>query len=102
MPLLFQANKPAWPYQLNKDSDLAQGLLLWGSGDPSGGATLADLGGRSFNGTIEGTVPSLGFWAPGNGGGKGSLRLDGSTNDVNFGTASVLNPLAVTMSIWVN
>lgn len=74
--------KSQWPYTLNRSSDQAQGLVGWWPGGPSGGPRLFDQSGRGNHGIINGTIPATGIWAAGNGGGKGALTPDGSTNYV--------------------
>jgi trimeric autotransporter adhesin len=96
-----RVQKPLWPFVLNRAIDQAQGLVGWWPGGPSGGQRLFDMSGRGNHGTINGTIPTTGVWATGNGGDKSSLLLDGSTNSVTaldgrFPSGSA----ARTVSVW--
>src|ERR1700722_1083598 len=100
---LFQANKPAWPYVLNKDSDLAQGLVGWWPGDPSGGTKLYDLSGRNNHGALTALTPfsATQGWAPALSGGKSAIR-NGGTNSYVVTASEVFDPSTtnLTASCW--
>lgn len=94
----YVVKKPLWPYVLDVNSPQAPGLVGWYPGDPSGGGKLFDLSGRQRNMTLFGTVPTRGFWSPGNDGGN-SINLDGSTNYAAVASTLVSTP-PFTLSAW--
>ncbi len=101
---LPRQKKPQWPYVLNRDSDLANGLIGWWPGDPPGGNKLWDLSGKGHNGTLTNFpnpfVPTQG-WAQGLDGGRSAISYtQGSSNYVDLGNSSALNPALMTVSCW--
>jgi hypothetical protein len=73
--------KPEWPYEINLDSDQAQGLIRWFSCDPAGGGTLIDLIARN-----DGTLTSGASFVTGSGDNEGAvLQFDGSDDYVDCG-----------------
>ena len=60
-PLRFRAydglRAPKWPFELNKDSPQAQGLVGWWPMGPIGGNVLRDFSGRGFDLTLNNMEP---------------------------------------------
>lgn len=96
------ANKPNYPFCLNRTSIQSRGLFGWWPGGPSGGPRLFDQSGKGNHGTIVGTVPTTGFWSPGYGGGRGAIIFDGSTNYVSIPNFSVASNADFSISCWFN
>lgn len=95
---------PDYGNPVNRSAPITQGLVSWWKCLPQrlGGARWLDLASTN-HGTLITLQPSSSAagWAPtSRPGGFGELRCDG-TGYIDCGTSSALNPVAITLSIWV-
>lgn len=92
-------NKPLWPYVLNRDCDLARGLVAWFPGGPSGGNQVFDRSmlGRGNHGAF-GTAPA---WVPGKDGGKEALQFVSASSQYVECPAAAITGHPCTIAAWV-
>lgn len=93
---------PQWPYELNKDSPQAQGLVGWWPLFSQGGSVARDLSVSLSNGPHNGTVQGTPTWAYHKETGLSGVECTGgSTDGFQLTSSGSILPAAPTSMTWM-